>query len=629
MNLPAWLRTQGAAFVHDLAMIPLAWLGAFWLRFNLGPVPDPFLQQALYTLPVLVAVQGGAYFFFGLYRGVWRFASLPDLVRIVKAVLLALATAAVLLFLIFRLQWIPRSVFPLYGVLMLLALGGPRFMYRLTKDRGLYLRQGRRVLIVGAGRGGDMLMRDLLRDPDHKYLPVGFLDDDRRKWSADVQGVRVWGGCTELPRFVQQLEIDLVLLAMPSASHTQMRRLVELCEQAGVEFRTLPRVEDLVSGRASLGALREVSIEDLLGRETVGPDWAQLRAGITGRRVLVTGGGGSIGSELCRQIARLHPQALVVVEIGEFALYRLEQELNGAFPDLALTPLLGDVTDVQAMDRVFVEHTPNLVFHAAAYKHVPILERQVREAVRNNVLGTRIVADAVARHGSDAFVLISTDKAVNPCNVLGASKRVAELVCESFNGRSTSRFITVRFGNVLGSSGSVVPLFRRQIARGGPVTVTDPEITRYFMTISEACQLILQAALMGQGGEVFVLDMGEPVRIVYLAEQLIRLVGKAPGEDIEIVYTGLRPGEKMHEELFLDGESVSTTSHEKIRQALYQDCDTRRVNSVLDEMAWAVVTCDEAALRTLLDKLLSPAGGAQAAAADEVRTVVAFRSPAL
>lgn len=628
MKLPPWLRTAIAAFAHDMAMVPLAWLGAFWLRFNLGAVPEPFLRQALLALPIVVAVQGAAFYFFGLYRGVWRFASLPDLVRIVKAVAVGVAATAVLLFLVFRLQWIPRSIFPLYGLVLLLALGGPRFVYRLSRDRGLYLGTGERVLIVGAGRAGEMLARELARDPRRQHIPIAFVDDDRSKRASDVHGVRVVGGCDRIPELVEQLEIDLIFLAVPSATQAEMRRLVELCERAGVEFRTLPRMADLTAAPAIVETLREVSLEDLLGRKPIGPHWDELRAGITGRRVLVTGGGGSIGAELCRQIARLRPALLVVVESSEYNLYALERGLRESSPELAFFPVLGDVTDRATIDRLFGGHRPELVFHAAAYKHVPLLERQVREAVHNNVLGTQRIAEAVLRHGAATFVLISTDKAVNPRNVLGATKRAAELVCQACNGRSSSRFVTVRFGNVLGSAGSVVPLFEQQIASGGPVTVTDPQVTRYFMTIPEAGQLILQAAVMAQGGETYVLDMGDPVRIAYLAEQLIRLMGKEPGRDVQIVFTGLRPGEKLHEELFHTREGVCATRHEKILLARGQPCSEAHLAAVLEAMAVATSEYDEAELSALLARLVPSffSGAPLAPAARE--EVVPLRSTA-
>ncbi|RMG31650.1 MAG: polysaccharide biosynthesis protein, partial [Gammaproteobacteria bacterium] len=511
------LRNRTVAMAHDLLMVAPAWLGAYWLRFNLGDIPPHFLRAALDWLPVVVVLQGGAFVFFGLYRGLWRFASLPDLLRILKAAASGTLAVFVTSFLVNRLAGIPRSVFLLYPVLLVALLGLPRFAYRWLKDRKLYLGGGRRTLIVGAGRAGEMLVRDILRDRERALDPIGFVDDDPRKQGLELHGVRVLGTTKQLPDLVARNAIDLVLIAIPSAASKQIRRVVERCEQAGVAFRMLPRMADLVAGRVSVQALRQVSIDDLLGRDPVHLDLEAVRAGLSGRCVLVTGGGGSIGSELCRQIARLGPARLVVFEASEFNLYRIERELRRDFPALVLECVLGDVTDAAAVERVFTRYAPQVVLHAAAYKHVPLLEYQLREAMRNNVLGTRRVAEAAARHGVHTFVLVSTDKAVNPGNVMGASKRVAELVCQAQALRAPTRFITVRFGNVLGSAGSVVPLFREQIEQGGPVTVTDPRMTRYFMTIPEACQLILQAGVMGAGGEIFVLDMGEPVRITWLA----------------------------------------------------------------------------------------------------------------
>lgn len=521
-----WLRTRSAAFLHDILMIPVAWLSAWWLRYNLGAIPADDLAVAVAIVPGLILIQAPVFYYFGLYRGVWRFASLPDLVRIIKAVVAGLALCTALLFLFNRLEGVPRAVLPVYGLLLAVALGGPRLLYRWSKDKGSYRKASKRSLIVGAGRAGEMIVRDLLRDPNREYVPVAFVDDDRGKQCSDVHGIRVVGRCVDIPKLVRELEIELILLAIPSASALEMRRIVGICEEADVEFRTLPRLQDFTPRNEIVDSLREVSIDDLLGREQIELDWRAIRGGISGRTVVVTGGGGSIGAELCRQIARVKPRALVIFELSEFALYSIDQELRDRFPDLTLYPVLGDVSDAAAVDRLLKDYQPDVVFHAAAYKHVPMLQRHIREAVRNNILGTRTIAEAVARHHVEVFVLISTDKAVNPVNVLGATKRVAELVCQMLTRRSASRFITVRFGNVLGSAGSVVPRFQQQVRMGGPVTVTHPEVTRYFMTIPEACQLILQAEVMGAGGEVFLLDMGEPVKIRFLAEQMIRLAGK-------------------------------------------------------------------------------------------------------
>jgi FlaA1/EpsC-like NDP-sugar epimerase len=359
----------------------------------------------------------------------------------------------------------------------------------------------------------------------------------------------------------------MILLAVPSAGAREMQRLVGLCEQSGVPFRTVPQLGTLMAGQVSIGQLRAVSIEDLLGRDPVTLDWDGIRAGLAGREILVTGAGGSIGSELVRQIAATGPERLILVDNGEYNLYAIEMELRDSYPGLSFSRHLLDVTDAPAVEALFQAERPRIVFHAAAYKHVPMLEDQVRVAVRNNVLGTRTVAQAASDFSCERFVLISTDKAVHPANVMGATKRVAEALCQALDRRSETRFITVRFGNVLDSAGSVVPLFRRQIERGGPLTVTHPEIERFFMTIPEACQLIMQAAVIGDGGEIFVLDMGEPVKIRYLAEQMIRLSGREPGRDVQIQYIGLRPGEKLYEELFYASEDLTPTRHPKIRVA--------------------------------------------------------------
>ncbi len=565
------LRSRTAAFTHDLLMIPVAWYGAYWLRFNLDSIPADFLAGATDALPWVMAVQGAVYWAFGLYRGVWRFASLPDLVRITKAAFTGAVLVLVAMFIVNRSMLLPRSVPVLFFGLQLLLLAGPRLLYRWLKDHRLSLRSGKRVLIVGADRAGEMLARDMLRDPHHAYSPAGFVDDKPRRQGGLVHGIPVLGATAALPELVAEHAIELVLLAVPSASAREMQRLVELCERAGRPFRTVPQLQNLMSGQVSINQLRPVSIEDLLGREPVNLNWAEIRAGIAGQVVLVTGAGGSIGSELVRQIAATGPARLILVDNGEFNLYRIEMDLAELHPGLCFSRHLVDVTDAPSVEGLLRRERPAIVFHAAAYKHVPMLEDQIRAAVRNNVQGTRVVAQAAARCGCERFVLISTDKAVHPANVMGATKRLAEALCQALNRESATRFITVRFGNVLGSAGSVVPLFSRQIERGGPVTVTHPEIERFFMTIPEASQLILQAAVIGDGGEIFVLDMGEPVKIRYLAEQMIRLSGREPGSEVPISYTGLRPGEKLYEELFYDSEALGDTRHPKIRVAKGSD----------------------------------------------------------
>ncbi len=611
--IPAKLRLRSLVFLHDLVMVVLAWLGAYWLRFNLSLPPPKYVDSALETLPVVLLVQLLVFSRLGLYRGVWRFASVPDLIRIGKSALVGVALLAVALYFYNRLEDVPRSVPPLYVMLLGLLLAGPRLIYRMWKDQGIALVVGRRTLVVGAGRAAELLVRDLLRARDSRFIPVALVDDDPGKKGSELHGVRVRGPCELIPALVERLEIEAILIAVPSATDREMRRIVETCEGTGIPFLTLPSVQDMLAGQMA-GTLREVSIEDLLGRTPVQLDRRAVQAHVAGVRILVTGGGGSIGSELCKQIARFAPAELVIFEQCEYNLYRIEQTLRRSFPDLRLVARLGDVTDRLAVERAMLEARPDILFHAAAYKHVPLLQGQARQAVRNNVIGTRIVAEAACAAGVRQFVLISTDKAVRPTNVMGATKRAAEKLVQSLNGDGGTRFITVRFGNVLDSAGSVVPLFREQIRGGGPVTVTHPEVTRYFMTIPEACQLIMQAAAVGQGGEIFVLDMGEPVSIRYLAEQMIRLSGKRVGDDVAIDYVGLRPGEKLTEELFLDDERPMPTPHAKLLLARSVSLERAEVGRRVEALDEAVSRFDEAAVLGQLRALVPEFVDAPAAA---------------
>ena len=604
MSLQYHLRSPLVAFLHDLLMVPLAWFAAYWLRANLSAIPAVYLEGAWYWLPLIVAVHAGVFVYFGLYRGDWRFASLPDLLRILKAVVAGTLICVAIIFLTTRLHNIPRSIFPTYAMFLVGLLGAPRLFYRWFKDRQLYVGTAKRVLVAGAGRAGEMLVRDLARDPQYTLHPVGYVDDDPRKRGVDIHGIRVLGTTDQIPRLVEEHNVELILLAVPSARSRELRRIVEYCEQAAVPFRTLPCMQDLVDGRVNIEALRDVSIEDLLGRDTVRLDRQAISAASAGKCILISGGGGSIGSELCRQVMKQAPSKLVLLEKSEFNLYRIDRELRQRFPGIEIQTILGDVTDEVVVENLFLTHRPALVYHAAAYKHVPMLESQLRAAILNNVLGTRVLALAADRHDCDAFVLISTDKAVNPANVMGASKRIAEIFCQNLNRRSGTRYITVRFGNVLGSDGSVVPVFRSQIAAGGPVTVTHPDMTRYFMTIPEACQLILQAEAMGTGSEIYVLDMGEPVKITYLAEQMIRLSGHEPGRDIEIVYTGLRPGEKLFEELFHEKEHLIGTGHEKIFLANHRHLEWDFLVKIIAAMEAACERYDEKAIMEGVCKLV-------------------------
>jgi FlaA1/EpsC-like NDP-sugar epimerase len=537
---------RAAVIVHDLCMVVLACVATTWFMESTSATSFIASFSTLTGLLIVLLLQGSVLWATGLYKGLWRFASFQDLWNIARAS--AFGTIAIMAVLTFSQGatasiWIPAAL--IYPALLFLLLGLPRMCYRFWKDsqvsnstsgKGL-----QRVLIIGAGRSGAMLVKELRRRGG--FDVVGFLDDDKRLRGAQVHSIPVLGSIDQLPGVGAGYRADLAIIAMPSATNQQMQRIVEICELSEIEFRTLPTLQDLGSQATKIGDLKRVVIDDLLGRDPVSLEWESIREVLVGKCVMITGGGGSIGSELCRQIARLNPVELIVVDHSEYSLYKIDHELRSEFHDLLFYSVLGDICDPATVEKVIGDYKPDVVFHAAAYKHLPILQTQIREAFRNNVYGTMRVAEAAERHGVGTFVLISTDKAVNPANIMGATKRVAEMYCQNMNERSQTRFITVRFGNVLNSNGSVVPLFQEQIAKGGPVTVTHPEISRYFMTISEASQLIMQAAVLGNGGEIYVLDMGEPVNITYLAEHLIRLAGKEPGRDIEIVYTGLRPGE--------------------------------------------------------------------------------------
>ena len=556
-------------FLFDLSALVFAWVGGFLLRFNFD-IPTNFFAVLGWGLLFLLPAHAVACRIAGLYRGIWMFASLPDLKRVLRAV--GLSTAALLVFFAlyrFENKVVPRSLLVLYPMLMLLYMGGGRAAYRMWKEHRLYgglIAQGKPVVIVGAGRGGAMLVRELERSADWRV--VCLVDDDRSKWGRELSGHPVVGGIDGLADVLAAEKALHVILAMPSAAAETCRRATDIAVEAGAHVFTVPGLEDVMTGRVAISSIRPVEIEDLLGREPVWIDTQHVAAMVAGKTILVTGAGGSIGSELCRQLARFSPVQLVLYEQSEFALYTLEQWFSVHMPEIALVPLAGDVKDAARLDEVFAAYQPQVVFHAAAYKHVPLMEvGNAWQAVRNNVMGTLLVAETASRFGAARFVLISTDKAVNPTNVMGATKRLAEMVCEALHRQGCgTQFGMVRFGNVLGSTGSVIPKFQEQIARGGPVTVTHPEITRYFMSIPEAAQLVLQAAAMGQGGEIFVLDMGEPVRIVDLARKMIHLCGYSDSE-IRIEFTGLRPGEKLYEELLADAEQTGQTPHPKLRIA--------------------------------------------------------------
>ena len=615
-----------AVVAHDLVMVYVCWQVLHVLRYLTRQETWPWLDFSPTVAWVLVA-QGLVFWHVGLYRGLWRFASVPDLWNIFKAALWGLTAIILGLAVYNRLGSVPRSVLVSYPFVLTALLGLPRLAYRMWKDHVGKRDESdaRRVLILGAGRAADALVRDLRRTG--AFQPVGFLDDAPRLRGSRLHGLPVLGRLEDAPSVARETAAGMLVIAMPSLDAAAMRRVMGICERTGLPFRMVPSLVDALEGQALPGELKEVAIEDLLGRKPVVPDWKLIRSWLGGRTVMVTGAGGSIGSELCRQCARHGARGIVLLEQDELALITIQADLRRSFPSLEVQAVLGDCGDPAVTAHALRLGQPEAVFHAAAYKQVPLLEAQVREAVRNNVLATDTVARLCREQGVGTFVFISTDKAVDPANVLGASKRLAEMIAQSQDRKDGgTRCVTVRFGNVLDSAGSVVPLFREQIRKGGPVTVTDPEVTRYFMTIPEASQLIMQAAAVASHAAIYTLDMGEPVPIRMLAEQMIRLAGKQPGRDIAIVYTGLRPGEKLHEVLFHEDEHYRPTSHSKILEAVAREVSSEQVRAGVERLREAVARYDEAVLEQVLRELVpefAPAAQVQEVPAP-ASTVVQF-----
>jgi FlaA1/EpsC-like NDP-sugar epimerase len=580
---------QISVIISDALLITISLFISYSLRFNTLHLSEN-VRQILTILPVLLATRLGIFVSFGLYRGMWRFVGTRDLISLIKAVTLSSVLTVSMFFLLFRLETYPRSVFVIEWFVSLVLVGGSRFAYRLYREGAFKLKNdssagpGKNVLIVGAGQAGEMILRELLGNDRLSYNPIGFVDDNRGKQRKTIHGIRVLGHTRDIPGIVDKYNVEEIFFAIPSASSKAKRRIMLLCKRTNAGFKTLPSVGDLLNGSVKVSALHEFQIDDLLGRESVKLDTAAIGDYLRNKTVLITGGGGSIGSELCRQVAQFSPRRLVLFENSEFNLYQIEMNLIELFPDLEIYPIIGNVLNQRKVEKTLKEFTPEVVFHAAAYKHVPLMELNRGEALGNNVLGTWIVAQLAQRYGVMKFVMISTDKAVRPTNVMGASKRIAELICQSFGQNGKTHFVTVRFGNVLNSVGSVIPLFKRQIAKGGPITVTHPDIYRYFMTIPEAVQLIMQAGAMGRGGEIFILDMGEPIKIADLARDMITLSGLEPDRDIKIVFTGLRPGEKLYEELLTDGEKIKSTLHEKIRVVGAEEIDWVSMRGKIGQM---------------------------------------------
>jgi FlaA1/EpsC-like NDP-sugar epimerase len=576
--LPAGIlrfRKQMIMLAH-IFVFAMSLMMAFLLVSNMQFRSEWLVQQYPKLLLCFVIIKILVFGYFKQYQGWWRFVSISDLLAIVKASLVSTLILVILWFSLLtaepvrvklrELTTISQAIFILDMFATIVLLGGLRMAVRLYHEEFLAEQAGKmkRFLIIGAGNAGEALLRELHRMPVEQYDVIGFIDDDPAKQGMNIHGIPVLGKVDQLSEVCRKKNIEEIAIAMPSATAKRLRRVVQICEGAKVRFRTVPSVTDIASGKYKVSQIRDVDINDLLGRETVHLDIDIIEQYLKDKVILVTGAGGSIGSEMCRQVCQFAPKLLLLLEQAENALFFIERELRSGFPNVPMELLICDITDKKRVEQIFEEFRPQVVIHAAAHKHVPMMEINPGEAIKNNVVGTRMVADAADKYEVGSFVMISTDKAVNPTSIMGSSKRIAEMYIQDLNKTSGTHFVTVRFGNVLGSNGSVVPVFKNQIAAGGPVTVTHPEMKRYFMTIPEASQLVLQAAAMGKGGEIFVLDMGEPVKIVDLAKELITLSGFRPGEDIEIVFTGIRLGEKLFEELSIKGEDMVPTRHAKI-----------------------------------------------------------------
>ncbi|MCC7073426.1 MAG: polysaccharide biosynthesis protein [Deltaproteobacteria bacterium] len=617
-------------FALDAAVLLGVFLLAYLLRFEFR-VPQYWWERALVQAPVVVLTQLAALRFFGVYAFIWRYVGIHEIGAFFKAVLVATVPLVAVRFIHLGPKEI--ALVPLSVVVMdtIFAFGGTlglrvlrRTLYELFEKRNAAAaKRKKRTILIGAGRAGALAAREIVGRADSDLEVVGFVDDDRDKHGSAIQGVKVLGSTADLPHLVREQHIEQVVITIARAARQDFRRIVDTCERIPVKARVIPGLFELLQGNVSVTRIRDVQVEDLLGREPVQLDHELIGRFLTGRVVMVSGAGGSIGSELARQVARVGPKELLLVERAEGPLFEIDRELRAAYPNVPVTPLIADVGDETRIDALFARHTPEVVIHAAAHKHVPMMEQNPGEAIKNNVVGTRTFARTAGRHGAACFVLISTDKAVRPTSVMGASKRVAELVVQDLDRQfERTTFVAVRFGNVLGSAGSVIPIFREQILKGGPVTVTHPDMVRYFMTIPEASQLVLQAGAMGAGGEIFVLDMGEPVKIVDLAKDMIRLSGLKPFEDIAIEFTGMRPGEKLFEELEAHGEGLEKTRHPKIMIGQLQPADSDALEEGVRRLVGAADKGDADEVRALLGAVVPEATlGAQAKASASVATL--------
>ncbi len=626
---PRYLSRKRLVLVADLFLILVAVLGSFALRLDLGPLFIDYLDQAFWLVGIALVIKPLVFYTFGLYRRLWAYASIHELLLIIVAVTTSsvmVSVAVVVLLTLNVLPNFPRGVLPIDWLLSLVLIGGLRFSLRiLAETQSSSVVNGgrsRRVLVVGAGDAGALVVREMQKNLDLPLTPICFLDDDPDKQRQQIHGVPVVGTLSELARTIDTRHIEEVIIAIPSAPGRVVRQVADVCRLKGMAFRTMPGIYELIGGKVNVNRLREVDITDLLRREPARIDDRLIGESLGGRRVLITGAGGSIGLELCRQVARWGPSALILLGHGENSIFESLLELEENFPSLPLHPVIADIRDLDRLSVVFENLRPQVVFHTAAHKHVPLMETNVEEAITNNVIGTRNVVEVSLNYGVERMVMISTDKAIRPSSVMGAAKRLAELIVLDAAHRSGQLFSVVRFGNVLGSRGSIIPIFKRQIAQGGPITITHPDMKRYFMTIPEAVHLVLQASSMGQGGEVFVLNMGEQVRILDLAEDLIRLSGLEPGKDIEIVYTGIRPGEKLSEELWDKWAHYEPTPHPDIVLLAEEDLMSgAALSDAVDELAHLSREGDSTAIIRLLDKFI-PGAAVRSAPPPDLTSVV-------
>ncbi|MDF2635476.1 MAG: pglF 2 [Pelosinus sp.] len=560
----------------DIFIVSLTPYLSLYIRLE-GTMNNPFFDQIFYILPMIVVIRIVTFYWFGLYKRLWRYASINEVLVIVSAVTVSSILIAGYIHVVGA--FLPKSIYFLDWFCNILFIGASRFCVRLVhywrkhKNKNICVN----VLIVGAGDAGAMIAREIQQRYYTSKKLIGFVDDDQYKKRQRLFGVKVLGECKDIENIVAEYQVNEIIIAMPSVEGRVLRQIINDCKATQCSVKTLPGMYELIDGKVSVQQLRNIDLEDLLRRDPVTLDVEEIASYLSGKRVLVTGAGGSIGSELCRQIARMSPKMIILVGKGENSIYEIDRELQEKYPDLAIEAAIADVRDEKRIHAIFKQCEPQVVFHAAAHKHVPLMEAQPTEAVRNNIFGTKAVAEAADRSGAEIFVMISTDKAVNPTSVMGATKRMAELIVQNLSKSSNTKFVAVRFGNVLGSRGSVIPLFKKQIAQGGPITITHPEMKRYFMTIPEASQLVLQAGALAKGGEVFVLDMGEPVKIVDMASDLIQLSGLVPNKDIKIQFSGLRPGEKLFEELLTAEEGTTSTKHQKIFVANLKKVDEQKL----------------------------------------------------